>query len=287
MLRPILAVICALFLGLWLLICNLAQVLSLIFVPISPWFTKQINRGVCGSFFGLLTFSVERILGVEFVQSGDSLSRDENVFLIANHQAMADIPVVVTVAGRLRRQQDVKWFVKDPLKWVPGIGWGMLFMDCVFVKRNWAQDRARVLATFDRLRHTKFPFWMVSFLEGTRVRPHKLAKSQAFAKRRGMEPLQHLLLPRTKGFEATLRGLEGRVDALYDCTIGYEGAAPTLGDLFLRVKRIHVHVRRFPVLALPMDDAGRGKWVNELYRQKDSLLASFYANGSFQGRFGR
>jgi 1-acyl-sn-glycerol-3-phosphate acyltransferase len=287
MLRPIIAAFVALFLGLWLIICNVAQALSLFVLPISPLFNKQINRGVCWSFFGFLSFMLESMLGVEFVQSGDALSSEENVFLIANHQAMADIPVVVTVARRSHRQQDVKWFVKDPLKWLPGIGWGMLFMDCVFVKRNWAEDKAKVLATFARLRQSEFPFWMVSFLEGTRMHPHKLAKSQAFATRHGLQPLQHLLLPRTRGFEATLSGLEGKLNALYDCTIAYEGKAPNLWELFVKVRKIHVHVRRFPVSAIPLDDAGRGLWVNELYRQKDALLAGFAKNGNFQGRFGR
>ncbi|MGZ3694850.1 MAG: lysophospholipid acyltransferase family protein [Bdellovibrionota bacterium] len=287
MFRPLLAAFFALLLGLWLIICNIIQAFSLLFVPVYPRFTKQINRGVCWSFFGFLSFTLESILGVEILQTGDALSQSENVFLVANHQAMADIPVVVTVAKRQHRQQDVKWFVKDPLKWVPGVGWGMLFMDCVFVKRNWAADKAKVLATFDRLRHSEFPFWVISFLEGTRMKPEKLAKSQAFAIRHGLPPLQHLLLPRTKGFEATLSGLEGRVNSIYDCTIAYDGPAPNLMQLFLHTKKIHVHVRRFPVSGLPADDKGRGNWANELYRQKDQLLATYLKTGSFQGRFGK
>lgn len=287
MLRIPLALLFALLLGLALLLCNLVQCLSLLAWPFSAWLAKQINRFACGRWFALLDFTLQSVLGVEILQSGDALSGEENIFLVANHQAMADIPVVVAVARRQGRQQDLKWFVKDPLKWVPGIGWGMLFLDCVFVKRNWAADKAKVLATFARLRESSFPFWVVSFLEGTRIRPAKLAKSQAYAKRQGMPPLQHLLLPRTKGFEATLRGLEGKVDALYDCTIAYEGPAPNLKELFCATKRIHVHVRRFSMAALPPDDAGRGLWVNELYRQKDALLTAFYKNGNFQGRFGR
>lgn len=281
MLRPLLVLLFAPLLGLSLLLCNLVQVFSLVLWPVSSWLTKQVNRGVCWFWFGFLTFTLETILRVEIRQSGDTLSDRENIFLTANHQAMADIPAVVAIAKRYHHHQDAKWFVKDPLKWMPGIGWGMLFLDCIFVKRNWAADRVHVLATFARLRESPFPFWVISFLEGTRMRPAKLAKSQAYATRQGLPPLRHLLLPRTKGFEATLRGLEGRVEAVYDFTIGYEGAAPNLVDLFLRVQRIHVHVKRFPLGALPADDAGRGRWVNELYREKDKLLAKFYELGHF------
>jgi 1-acyl-sn-glycerol-3-phosphate acyltransferase len=276
-----LALLFGFLLGLSIMLCNVVQVLSLVFAPVSPWLTKQINRGVCFFWFGFLAFTLRVILRIEIRVSGDSLSRGENIFLVANHQAMADIPVIVSIAARYLRHQDLKWFVKDPLKWVPGIGWGMKFLDCIFVKRNWIADRQHVLATFARLRESPLPFWVVSFLEGTRMRPHKLAKSQAYATRQGLPPLQHLMLPRTKGFEATLRGLEGRVAAVVDVTIGYEGAAPSLADLFLRVRRVHVHLRRFPVTELPPDDGGRGAWVNERFREKDQLLAGFYRNGQF------
>jgi 1-acyl-sn-glycerol-3-phosphate acyltransferase len=229
-----------------------------------------------------LIYTLRYWLRVEIVQTGDPLPRKEDAFVIANHQSMSDIPVVLEIAWRARRVQDTKWFVKDPLKWVPGVGWGLLFLDCLFVKRNWTADRDKVTQTFARLRRNRYPFWVVSFLEGTRATPAKIARSQQYARKAGLPMLSRVLLPRTKGFEATLVGLEGLYRAVYDLTIGYEGSATSLPALFFtRVDRIHVHARRFPADSLPPDAKGRADWAVARFVEKDALLERFHKEGRF------
>lgn len=272
-----------LFLAVTILFCNALQVASLLLVPFSQKAVWRVNRFACGSWFRLFRLTVKYWLRTQFVQTGDQLPRKEKVFLIANHQSMTDIPAVIEVAWRSGRAQDLKWFVKDPLKWVPGIGWGMLFLDCLFVKRNWMADKEKVLATFQRLREHGHPFWVVSFLEGTRATPAKIARSQEFARKAGLPVLSRVQLPRTKGFTATLDGLEGRYDAVYDMTIGYESAKPvTIVDLFTtRVDRIHVHVKRYAVSEIPRDLKERGAWAVARFVEKDRLLERFQREGNF------
>lgn len=48
---------------------------------------------------------------------------------------------------------DMKWMVKDIIKYVPGVGWGMLFLDCIFVKRDWTTDKESIRKTFDARWH--------------------------------------------------------------------------------------------------------------------------------------
>ena len=280
-LRAILATILLPLVLFFLFACNCAQLLSFIFLPISPWLTRQINRFCCGYWFNFLCFSLQNVLRVEFRESGVDLPRHENAFFLANHQAMADIPTVLTVARRRGRCGDAKWFVKDPLKWVPGIGWGLLMVDCLFVRRNWAADKARVMGVFNRLRESGMPFLVMSFLEGTRYTPAKYERSLAFARRQGLPEFKHLLLPRTKGFEATLTGLEGKVDAVYDATIGYFGPPPGLLELFYSTRRVDIHLKRFAITTIPTDDAGRAKWAIELFREKDALLERHSTTGAF------
>jgi 1-acyl-sn-glycerol-3-phosphate acyltransferase len=281
-LRFIPATISLLVLAIAIVLCNLLQLLSFLLYPISPRCTRWITRACAAFWFNFLVFCLENILRVRIEESGDDLPRDEDVFFLANHQAMADVPVVVAIAKRRGRAGDTKWFVKDPLKWVPGVGWGLLMLDCLFVKRNWAADKARVTGVFSRLRHSGHGFWVMSFLEGTRATPAKLAKSQAYARRQGMTELRHLLMPRTKGFEATLAGLEGKIDAVYDCTIVYEGPPPNLLGLFYRTRKISAHLRRYPIEAVPKDDKGRALWVNELFVTKDRLVQQHRSSGSFR-----
>ena len=67
------------------------------------------------------------------------------------------------------------------------------------------------------------PFWLLIFPEGTNLSPNTRAKSQSWAVKSGQEDLKHLLLPRHTGLLFCLRELQGSVDWLYDCTMGYGG----------------------------------------------------------------
>ena len=78
------------------------------------------------------------------VISGDELPQTENAVVIANHQSMTDVQALFLLARKAGRLGDLKWFVKNSLKYVPGIGWGMVFLDCLFVKRDWTADRRRI-----------------------------------------------------------------------------------------------------------------------------------------------
>ena len=126
------------------------------------------------------------------------------------------------------------------------------------------------------------PVWLVSFVEGTRARLHKIEASREFALSRGLEPLQHVLLPRTKGFAATVQGLREHVPAVYDFTIGYEEGVPTLWQYIKgSVNRIHLHVRRFPVEEMPALEEDVRQWLLDRWIEKDQLLDRFYEKGSF------
>lgn len=276
--RYLLAVLLLVLLAVTVLLANFCQMLSVLLLPFGLF--RPANRFISGAWFGLLRWSVEVVLGVQMRRTGDSFPWRENAFLLSNHQAMSDIPAIISLAHRSGRRGDLKWFVKNELKWVPGIGWGMQFLDCLFVKRNWTADKRKVEETFSRIRNHDVPFWVVSFLEGTRATPAKLARSQAFAAKSGLPRLHHVLLPRTKGFEASLEGLGDKTQAIYDVTIGYEGPPPWLPALFFGpVRCIHLHCRRFT--EWPRSREERNAWVIKRFQEKDELLAYFHRHGNF------
>lgn len=268
-----------------LVLINVLQMLSLLVLPLSGGVFRALNRLFARSWFNFLTWVLENVAGVEFVATGDTPLRAENAFVVANHQSQADIPALVAIASRIGRAGDLKWFVKDPLKWVPGVGWGMLFLDCIFVKRNWSADKDKILATFERLRRNRVPFWVLSFVEGTRMTPAKLARSQSYEAKAGLPALQFVMSPRPKGFEATLEGLGSLTDAVYDMTIAFEGfpvgQVPGLGALFFGgIRRVHVHCARFPAASLPSTKEGRSQWILDRFVVKDQRLAQFRSTGS-------
>jgi hypothetical protein len=111
------------------------------------------------------------------------------------------------------------------------------------------------MKTFEGLRNSKAPFWIGSHLEGTRFCEKKHAESQEFAKAHGRRLLRNCLIPRTKGFLATVEGLRSSLDAIYDVTMVYDHQrmrAPSFSSLLFsrwvgQPIDVHVHVRRFPM----------------------------------------
>lgn len=97
---------------------------------------------------------------------------------------------------------------------------------------------------------------------------------------------KHLLHPRTKGFVACVKGLRQaeHVKAVYDMTIAYSHnnkflEAPTiweslsLPDLSGEAGyRFHVHVERFELDELPVEDAAVADWLERRWVAKGEWL---------------
>lgn len=273
----------ALVLFLTLLLFNLMQMLSFLVIPVSRKLFRRINRELADTWWGWCVLAVERLRGTGLVLSGDAVPPRENAIVISNHQQMPDIVAVMMLAHRKDRLGDLKFFVKEELKWVPGIGWGMVFLGCVFVRRDWTQDQARIRRAFAAIVDERLPVWLVTYPEGTRLTAAKLERARQYARERGLDPPRHVLVPRTKGFAAAAEALRGHVAAVYDLTVGYEEGVPTLWQLALgQVRRIHLHVRRFPMGELPTGADALSTWLLDRFREKDELLDRFYREGSFE-----
>ncbi len=261
---------------------NLLQTASLVLVPFSRRTFRRFNRWCAGTWWGGCVVFAERVNRTRIEVTGESVPERENALVVANHQQMPDITTIMAFARSKERLGDLKFFVKHAIKWVPGVGWGMQFINCPFVRRNWTADRNRIRATFETLVREEIPFWMVSFVEGTRSTRDKIERSQGFARARGRQVFQHVLNPRTKGFSASVHGLGDHIAAVYDLTIGYEGGVPTIWQHFTgAVDIVHLHVRRFPAEELPILENELADWLNARFVEKDQLLEHFYQHGRF------
>lgn len=265
-----------------LLLFNVAQTTSLVLVPFSRRSFRRFNRWCADTWWGWCVAAAERFNRTQIIVTGEPLPLDDNALVVSNHQQMPDILALMALAKSRGRLGDLKFFVKHALKWIPGVGWGMQFINCPFLRRDWTRDRATVHQTFETLVRERIPMWLVSFAEGTRATPEKIRKSAEWAVERGIDTTRHVLIPRTKGFVATIEGLEDHLHAVYDVTIGYVDGVPTLWQFITgSVRRIHVHVRRFPATELPRLEHELQEWLLALYREKDDLLEHFYTYGGF------
>jgi 1-acyl-sn-glycerol-3-phosphate acyltransferase len=261
---------------------NLLQLLSLVVLPFSSRAFRAINRWCANTWWGLCVTAAECFNGSRVIFTGEEVPMRENALLIANHQQMPDITAIMKFCKTKDRLGDMKYFVKKQLKWVPGMGWGMQFLDCLFIDRDWASDREQIRRTFDRLVSGKVPVHLVSFVEGTRFTLTKLEHAQAYAREHRLPVPRHTLVPRSKGFSASIEGLRSHITAVYDLTIGYEEGVPSLGQYIQGlVHRIHVHVRRYPIEELPQSAEELRLWLVARWEEKNELFDRFYATGAF------
>jgi 1-acyl-sn-glycerol-3-phosphate acyltransferase len=261
---------------------NAAQTASLVIRPFSRRAFRRFNRWCADTWWGWCVETARRFNGTRVVVTGEDLPADENAIVVSNHQQMPDITALMALAKSKGRLGDLKFFVKHALKWTPGLGWGLQFLNCPFLKRDWSADRHKIEATFETLVRERIPMWLVSFVEGTRATEAKIRASAEWAVERGLESTQHVLLPRTKGFAASVEGLGEHLHAVYDVTIGYVDGVPSLWQYITgRVREIHVHVRRFPVDELPKLEAELKQWLMDRFYEKDALLEQYYRTGSF------
>lgn len=265
-----------------LLVFNAAQTASLTLLPFSRRAFRRFNRWCANTWWGACVVASQRVNRTRVIVTGEDLPDSENALVLSNHQNMPDILALMTLARAKKRLGDLKFFVKHALKWIPGVGWGMQFISCPFLRRDWTADRERIRKTFETLVRERIPVWLVSFAEGTRSTPEKLQASAEWAAEQGLEATRHVLIPRSKGFVATVQGLGDHLDAVYDVTIGYVDGVPTLWQYITgSVQRIHVHVRRFPIESLPRLEHELRDWLIGCYREKDLLLEHFYSTGAF------
>jgi 1-acyl-sn-glycerol-3-phosphate acyltransferase len=265
------------------LLYNATQLLSLLVLPLSRRAFRGINRRGATWWWGWSCGLARLIHGTRLELSGDPLPAAENALVVSNHQTGADITFLAMLAHGKQRAGDLKWFVKHSLKYVPGIGWGMLFLDNLFVKRNWARDQRSIERTFGRLTANRVPVWLVLFAEGTRITADKLRRSQRIMERKGLAPTAEVLYPHTRGFVAAVGGLGNHVAAVYDVTVGYGGGVPSLWHYLLGyATEAHLHVRRFPIAELPTGAAELSGWLLDRFAEKDRLLVRFYRDGRFE-----
>lgn len=217
---------------------------------------------------------------VEVDGLGD-LSREEWYMLIANHQSWPDILILVRAFNA--RIPGVKFFFKRSLLWVPILGLALWGLDFPSMRRYSkaklerhpelkGKDIEETRKACERFRH--HPVTIINFLEGTRFTPVKQALQGS--------PYRHLLLPKAGGLAFTLAAMGGQLHRLLDVTIYYPEGIPRYWDYACgRVKRIRVHIRQLPIPAELIGDYSENtvfrtrfqQWVNQLWQEKDALLA--------------
>lgn len=232
----------------------------------------------------LIYLLVTRVGGFQVSYSGlEGIPAEENAYVISNHSGFMDLIPILGFSWEKNMMHYLKFFMKDSLKYFPIYGWAMYLMGMTPLKRNWNKDQHTFEKALDLYRNGKLPVYLVSFPEGSRVAPDKLQRSRIYAKEQGLPVLDYLLLPRSKGFIATIKGLRGsKVKCIYDVTLSYYNEtrgfslSPDFRELLmgsLGSCHCHVHVERILIDSLPVEEAELSKWLFDRFELKDKRLA--------------
>ncbi|KAL8698210.1 MAG: hypothetical protein Q9224_001958 [Gallowayella concinna] len=183
--------------------------------------------------------------------------------------------------------------LKESLRRIPVIGWGMQFSQFIFLKRDWEKDKDRLAAHLQKLNDTVAPMWLMLFPEGTNLHPVTRKQSKKWADKNKIPDMQHQLLPRSKGLQFCIQQLRKTVPYVYDCTIAYEGV-PTgqyASEIFTiqasylggnPPKSVNMYWRRFDVWTIPVDDdRAFDNWLRARWIEKDQLLDNYQKTGRF------
>lgn len=273
-------IICYVFLTSGLLI-NFLQLCTLPIWPINKQLARRINCRLGYCIASQMVAILEWWSGTECVLYTDPESYrfygKENAIVVLNHNFEIDFLCGWTFCERFGVLGSSKVLAKKELAYVPLIGWMWYFLEIVFCKRKWEEDRRTVTQSLQNLRDYPENYWFLLHCEGTRFTPEKHRVSMQVAESKGLPRLKHHLLPRTKGFCVTVQNLRGTVAAVYDSTLNFRNNEnPTfLGLLNGRKYHADLYVRRIPLDLIPENEAECSAWLHKLYQEKDQFQEQY------------
>lgn len=272
------------------LIINTVQcVLYLGLKPFNKRLYRTIGYYLCYSFYSQLVFLADWWSNARlnlYVSDEDiKYCGTEHVLLLMNHTYEIDWLIGWMFCEKVRVLGNCKAYAKKVIQYIPTIGWAWKFAEFVFLERSFEKDREIIGRQINEIYDYPDPVWLLLNAEGTRFTEQKHEASVKFAQEKGMVPLKHHLIPRTKGFTASLPYLRKKCPAVLDIQLAISkdsAVKPTIFNI-LNGKPITAHmcVRRIPTASLPENEEEAAAWLHELFREKDRMQDSFHRHGNF------
>lgn len=208
----------------------------------------------------------------------------EHVLLIMNHTYEIDWLAGWMYADKCQVLGNCKAYAKKVISYIPCMGWAWKFAEFVFLERSFDKDKEIIAQQLKAIMAYPDPVWLLLNAEGTRFTEQKHEASVKFAQDRGMPVLKYHLIPRTKGFTASLPSLRNKC-VLYDINVAFkkdDPVAPTISNLLNgNPVKAYMYVRRITLDQVPEDEEKAAQWLQQLFREKDKIQESFDKTGSF------
>ncbi|KAK9879772.1 hypothetical protein WA026_006837 [Henosepilachna vigintioctopunctata] len=207
----------------------------------------------------------------------------EHGYLIMNHANEADWLLGWILLERVKVLGNAKAYCKRAIQYMPVLGWAWKFSEYVFLERNFQKDKENIHRQVSELSDYPDPMWLLLYPEGTRFTEEKHKASLEFSRKHNQPELKYHLLPRTKGFIASLPAMRGKVSAIYDCLTVFKEEDPNKPSMInlLNGKPVnaHLYIRRIPLEEVPESEEGQDKFIKDLFVIKDKMKEGFLKHG--------
>ncbi|KAK6755231.1 hypothetical protein RB195_013920 [Necator americanus] len=228
---------------------------------------------------------LELIFGMKVRVSGDEIEYDKPALIIMNHRTRLDWMYMWSALYQMNPWliTSNKISLKAQLQNLPGAGFGMSASHFLFLQRNMEKDAVTFDTAIDYYKSMNNNYQLLLFPEGTDKSPWTTTKSLEYAKKNGLKQLKHLLYPRVAGFYHLLTKMREAnfVTYIYDITIAYpHNIVQSEIDLVLKgdaPREVHFHVKKISVNDVPRNEPDCGRWLNELWLQKEACLEGYYS----------
>ncbi|XP_045469953.1 1-acyl-sn-glycerol-3-phosphate acyltransferase gamma-like [Harmonia axyridis] len=209
----------------------------------------------------------------------------EHGYLIMNHAYEVEWLLGWIILERVKILGNAKAYCKKAIQYMPVLGWNWKFSEFVFLERNFEKDKKNIHHQVGELSDHPDPMWLVLYPEGTRFNEEKHKASVEFARKHNQPELKYHLLPRTKGFIASLPAMRGKVPAVYDCLLVFkedDPVEPTMRNILMgKSVTAHLYFRRIPLEEIPESEEGMDKFLKNLFVIKDKMKEGFLKHGDF------
>lgn len=237
------------------------------------------------------------------------LMLDQSAIIIANHQIYSDWLYLWFIAYLNNCHDHLFIIMKDSLKKIPILSYGMTNYSFVFLSRKWENDYLNMKTQFNKICNLSNNVWMLIFPEGTNINNAHLVKSQAYAKKVDGPIMNTVLLPRVKGLYLGLKELSSNTTKILDFTIGYsdhtieeqaqdiftlfkvyiEGQSPKKINILINEYEMKVETPEIDLISLKQPSKEQEekemeiltKWIYEKWEEKDKNMNYYYKNGNF------
>ncbi|XP_056635997.1 1-acyl-sn-glycerol-3-phosphate acyltransferase delta-like [Diorhabda carinulata] len=273
------------------IIVNLVQcILYLCLRPFNKWLYRKINWYLCYTIYSQLVclgdwWSQSKIYVYTDKKVFDKYFGKEHAYCIMNHTYEVDWLIGWMITDKLHLLGNCKAYAKKVIQYIPVLGWAWKCSEFVFLERNFDKDKEIINKQITELSEHPDPMWLLLFPEGTRFTTKKHEASIEFAIKNNLPQLKHHLLPRTKGFIASLPAMKGKVPAIYNCELAFnedDPIKPTITNMLLgKSVSAHIYFERTPLENLPNDPQEQETWLRDMFIRKDKMRESFLKTGDF------